>query len=153
MDEIVARLFTWYDAHHRELPWRATRNPYYIWVSEVILQQTRVAQGYDYFVRFVSRFPTVEALAAAPEDEVMRLWQGLGYYSRARNLHAAAGQVAFPRLMRPSVRSVAWATIPQPPLPPSPLMSLRRPSMAMCAACGRVCLVWTSPSIRRVASR
>ena len=93
MDEIVARLFTWYDAHHRELPWRATRNPYYIWVSEVILQQTRVAQGYDYFVRFVSRFPTVEALAAAPEDEVMRLWQGLGYYSRARNLHAAAGQV------------------------------------------------------------
>ena len=93
MDEIVARLFTWYDAHHRELPWRATRNPYYIWVSEVILQQTRVAQGYDYFVRFVHRFPTVEALAAAPEDEVMRLWQGLGYYSRARNLHAAAGQV------------------------------------------------------------
>lgn len=93
MDEIIARLFTWYDAHHRELPWRATRNPYHIWVSEVILQQTRVAQGYDYFVRFVHRFPTVEALAAAPEDEVMRLWQGLGYYSRARNLHAAAKQV------------------------------------------------------------
>ena len=93
MDEIIARLFTWYDAHHRELPWRATRNPYYIWVSEVILQQTRVAQGYDYFVRFVNRFPTVETLAAAPEDEVMRLWQGLGYYSRARNLHAAAKQV------------------------------------------------------------
>ena len=93
MDEIVARLFIWYDAHCRELPWRSTRSPYYIWVSEVILQQTRVAQGYDYFVRFVERFPTVEALAAAPEDEVMRLWQGLGYYSRARNLHAAAQQV------------------------------------------------------------
>ena len=93
MDEIVARLFTWYDAHCRELPWRSTRNPYYIWISEVILQQTRVAQGYDYFVRFIERFPTVEDLAQAPEDEVMRLWQGLGYYSRARNLHAAARQV------------------------------------------------------------
>ncbi len=93
MEEMVVRLLTWYDAHCRELPWRATRNPYYIWVSEVILQQTRVAQGYDYFVKFVDRFPTVEALAEAPEDEVMRLWQGLGYYSRARNLHAAARQV------------------------------------------------------------
>lgn len=93
MDEIVTRLFTWYDEHSRELPWRSTRNPYYIWVSEVILQQTRVAQGYDYFVRFIERFPTVESLAEAPEDEVLRLWQGLGYYSRARNLHAAAQQV------------------------------------------------------------
>ena len=93
MDEIVARLFAWYDTHSRELPWRSTRNPYYIWVSEVILQQTRVAQGYDYFVRFIERFPTVEALAGAPEDEVMRMWQGLGYYSRARNLHSAAKQV------------------------------------------------------------
>lgn len=100
MDEIVVRLFAWYDAHCRALPWRSTRNPYYIWISEIILQQTRVAQGYDYFVRFVEHFPTVEALAKAPEDEVMRLWQGLGYYSRARNLHAAAQQVvamgAFP---------------------------------------------------------
>ena len=93
MDEIVARLFTWYDEHSRDLPWRSTRNPYYIWISEVILQQTRVAQGYDYFVRFVERFPTVEVLAQASEDEVMRQWQGLGYYSRARNLHAAAKQV------------------------------------------------------------
>ena len=93
MDEIVARLFFWYDAHCRDLPWRTTRNPYYIWISEVILQQTRVVQGYDYFVRFIKRFPTVEALAEAPEDEVMRLWQGLGYYSRARNLHHAAKQV------------------------------------------------------------
>lgn len=93
MDEIVVRLFSWYDVHSRELPWRSTRNPYYIWISEVILQQTRVAQGYDYFVRFVERFPTVEALAEAPEDEVMRMWQGLGYYSRARNLHYAAQQI------------------------------------------------------------
>lgn len=93
MDEIVARLFTWYDEHSRDLPWRSTRNPYYIWISEIILQQTRVAQGYDYFVRFIERFPTVESLAEAPEDDVMRMWQGLGYYSRARNLHYAAKQV------------------------------------------------------------
>ena len=93
MDEIIIQLLAWYDANCRDLPWRSTRNPYYIWISEIILQQTRVAQGYDYFVRFVERFPTVEALAEAPEDEVMRMWQGLGYYSRARNLHAAARQV------------------------------------------------------------
>ena len=92
MDEISARLFDWYDSHCRELPWRATRNPYYIWVSEIILQQTRVAQGYDYFIRFIERFPTVESLAEAAEDDVMRMWQGLGYYSRARNLHDAAKQ-------------------------------------------------------------
>ena len=101
MDEICGPLFEWYDKHKRDLPWRATRVPYYIWISEVILQQTRVAQGYDYFVRFIEHFPTVEELAAAPEDEVMRMWQGLGYYSRARNLHAAAKQVValgeFPR--------------------------------------------------------
>ena len=93
MDEIVVRLFAWYDEYCRDLPWRSTRNPYYIWISEIILQQTRVAQGYDYFVRFIERFPTVESLAAAPEDDVMRMWQGLGYYSRARNLHYAAQQI------------------------------------------------------------
>lgn len=93
MDEIVARLFAWYDGHSRDLPWRSTRNPYYIWVSEVILQQTRVAQGYDYFSRFIKRFPTVEALANASEDEVLHVWQGLGYYSRARNMHAASKQI------------------------------------------------------------
>lgn len=83
----------WYAAHRRELPWRNISDPYRIWVSEIILQQTRVAQGYDYYLRFVNAFPTVEALALASEDEVLRLWQGLGYYSRARNLHAAASQV------------------------------------------------------------
>jgi A/G-specific adenine glycosylase len=93
MNEISARLLKWYDFHCRELPWRATRNPYYIWISEIILQQTRVSQGYDYFLRFIERFPTVESLAVAPEDDVMRMWQGLGYYSRARNLHAAAKQI------------------------------------------------------------
>lgn len=83
----------WYDRHGRQLPWRQTRNPYHIWISEIILQQTRVAQGHDYYQRFVKRFPTVEALASASTDDVMQQWEGLGYYSRARNLHAAARQI------------------------------------------------------------
>ena len=83
----------WYAAFGRDLPWRRTRDPYAVWLSEIILQQTRVAQGRAYWERFMERFPAVEDLAAAPEDEVMRLWQGLGYYSRARNLHAAAKQI------------------------------------------------------------
>ena len=83
----------WYAACGRDLPWRRTRDPYAVWLSEIILQQTRVAQGRAYWERFLERFPTVQDLAAAPEDEVMRLWQGLGYYSRARNLHTAAKQV------------------------------------------------------------
>lgn len=90
----------WYAVHGRNLPWRATRDPYRIWISEVILQQTRVEQGLAYYARFVERFPDVASLAAADEDAVMRLWQGLGYYSRARNLHAAAkaiGNKPFPK--------------------------------------------------------
>ena len=87
------RLLDWYVENGRQLPWRGTKDPYCVWVSEVILQQTQVAQGYDYFLRFVRRFPTVEALAEATEDEVLQMWQGLGYYSRARNLHFAAKQV------------------------------------------------------------
>ena len=86
-------LIAWYGEHRRELPWRETREPYRIWVSEVILQQTRVAQGLAYYRRFTERFPDVRSLAGAEEDEVMRYWQGLGYYSRARNLHAAAREV------------------------------------------------------------
>ncbi|TAE38918.1 MAG: A/G-specific adenine glycosylase [Runella slithyformis] len=80
----------WYHRHCRDLPWRHTRNPYFIWLSEVILQQTRVAQGTPYYLKFVEQYPTIFDLAAAPEQEVMRLWQGLGYYSRARNLHQTA---------------------------------------------------------------
>lgn len=87
-------LVDWYLNFHRVLPWRETRDPYRIWLSEVILQQTRVAQGLEYYNRFVARFPVVTDLAASSEDEVLKLWQGLGYYSRARNLHAAAKQVA-----------------------------------------------------------
>lgn len=83
-------LLSWYKVNGRVLPWRNTNNPYIIWVSEIILQQTQVKQGYDYFVRFVERFPNVSSLAQADEDEVMKYWQGLGYYSRARNLHATA---------------------------------------------------------------
>lgn len=87
------RLVEWYRDNFRKLPWRKTRDPYRIWISEVILQQTRVAQGLDYYLRFTERFPEVTSLARAEEDEVLRLWQGLGYYSRARNLHHAAKQV------------------------------------------------------------
>ena len=86
-------ILRWYAENGRDLPWRRTRDPYAVWLSEIILQQTRVTQGWAYWERFMDRFPTVDDLAAAPEDEVMRLWQGLGYYSRARNLHTAAKQI------------------------------------------------------------
>jgi len=93
MNEFAQTLLTWFRAHGRALPWRETRDAYAIWLSEVILQQTQVKQGMDYWLRFMRRWPTVEQLAAATEDEVLREWQGLGYYSRARNLLAAARQV------------------------------------------------------------
>jgi len=89
----LGKLVAWYHGHGRDLPWRHTTDPYAIWLSEVILQQTRIAQGQAYWERFMRHFPTVADLAAASEDEVLKLWQGLGYYSRARNLHAAARQV------------------------------------------------------------
>lgn len=84
----------WFRENGRELPWRGTHDPYHIWLSEIILQQTRIAQGLDYWLRFVNRWPTVQSLAQATEDEVLRQWQGLGYYSRARNLYHAAQQIA-----------------------------------------------------------
>lgn len=86
-------LIRWYDQNKRDLPWRETKDPYFIWLSEIILQQTRVVQGYDYYMRFTQTFPTVASLANAHEDEVLKLWQGLGYYSRARNLHTAAKMI------------------------------------------------------------
>lgn len=88
-------LIQWYLQNKRDLPWRNTVNPYFIWLSEIMLQQTRVAQGLPYFLRFTEAFPTVFDLAKADEEEVLKLWQGLGYYSRARNLHKTAKQVAF----------------------------------------------------------
>ena len=100
MDAFSRTILDWYAANGRDLPWRRTQNPYAVWLSEIILQQTRIAQGTAYWQRFMERFPTVEDLAQASEDEVLRLWEGLGYYSRARNLHAAARQIvalgAFP---------------------------------------------------------
>ena len=86
-------LLQWFQENGRDLPWRQTRDPYAIWLSEIILQQTQVKQGWEYWERFMRRWPTVESLAAATEDEVLREWQGLGYYSRARNLHYAARQI------------------------------------------------------------
>ncbi|PKA82706.1 A/G-specific DNA-adenine glycosylase [Ulvibacter sp. MAR_2010_11] len=84
------KLISWYLTNKRDLPWRSTSNPYFIWLSEVILQQTRVAQGLPYYLQFIKAFPTIEQLAAAPETKILKLWQGLGYYSRARNMHFTA---------------------------------------------------------------
>ena len=85
-DEILG----WYYSHKRDLPWRNTKNPYHIWLSEIILQQTRVQQGLPYYYKFVENYPKVENLASSSEEEVLKLWQGLGYYSRGRNLHSSA---------------------------------------------------------------
>lgn len=90
---IQRALLAWFEAEARDLPWRKTSDPYKVWLSEVILQQTRVEQGLPYYNRFVEAFPTVEALASAPEDAVLKRWEGLGYYTRARNLHKAAKTV------------------------------------------------------------
>lgn len=93
MSTFALTLLKWFRENGRELPWRQTHDPYAIWLSEIILQQTQVKQGWEYWERFMRHWPTVEALAEATEDEVLREWQGLGYYSRARNLHFAAKQI------------------------------------------------------------
>lgn len=93
MEIIQETLINWYADNHRKLPWRDNPSPYEVWLSEVILQQTRVSQGMDYYLRFIERWPTVTDLAQASEEEVLKMWQGLGYYSRARNLHHCAQQV------------------------------------------------------------
>src|SRR2546428_6078609 len=87
------QLLGWFRQFQRDLPWRHTKDPYRVWVSEIMLQQTRVAAAIPYYERFLHRFPDVHSLAAAPQEEVLRLWSGLGYYSRARNLHKAAQQI------------------------------------------------------------
>ena len=86
-------LLSWYQKHHRDLPWRRMSDPYKIWVSEVMLQQTTVETVIPYYQKFLKRFPTLKNLAVATEEEVLRLWSGLGYYSRARNLHRASKKV------------------------------------------------------------
>jgi len=83
-------LLAWHSGHHRPLPWKGISNPYLIWLSEIILQQTRVEQGLPYYEKFKAAFPTIQDMAEAEEDKVMKLWEGLGYYSRARNMHATA---------------------------------------------------------------
>jgi len=93
-DDFATKLVAWYEEHKRDLPWRHTTDPYKIWLSEVILQQTRVQQGLPYYHNFVENYPKVEDFAAADEQDILRLWQGLGYYSRARNMHKAAQTVA-----------------------------------------------------------
>ena len=90
MDFFNAAIHSWYSLFKRDLPWRNTRDPYFIWLSEIILQQTRINQGLSYYIRFSEEFPTISHLATASEDQILKLWQGLGYYSRARNLHFTA---------------------------------------------------------------
>jgi A/G-specific adenine glycosylase len=94
MDIFTLEIYKWYNINKRDLPWRESSDPYKIWISEIILQQTKVAQGMSYYSRFVEQFPTVFDLANASEDTVLKLWQGLGYYSRARNLHFTAKFIA-----------------------------------------------------------
>lgn len=93
MDFIHDTLINWFAENRRDLPWRHNPTPYQVWLSEIILQQTRVNQGWDYYLRFVEKWPTVNDLAKATEEEVLKMWQGLGYYSRARNLHQCAKQI------------------------------------------------------------
>ena len=87
------KLLAWYDANKRDLPWRRSKNPYHIWVSEIMLQQTRVDTVIPYYERFLEWFPTVESLAIAPEERLLKAWEGLGYYSRVRNMQTAAQQI------------------------------------------------------------
>ncbi|MEL7585677.1 MAG: A/G-specific adenine glycosylase [Prolixibacteraceae bacterium] len=93
MVDVGVEVLRWYAICKRDLPWRETKDPYAVWLSEIILQQTRVDQGLSYYLRFLEKYPTVAALAKANEDDILKLWQGLGYYSRARNLHATARMV------------------------------------------------------------
>jgi A/G-specific adenine glycosylase len=122
LTEIRKRLLGWFRKYRRELPWRLNKDPYRIWLSEIMLQQTRVAAVIPYYERFLERFPDIRALAEAPEEEVLRLWSGLGYYSRARNLQRAAQQIVavhggeFPRtvdeaLALPGIGSYTAAAI------------------------------------------
>ena len=108
----VHRLLAWYRRHQRQLPWRDDPSPYRVWVSEIMLQQTRVVAVQPYFARFLDRFPSLKSLAAADQEEVLKVWEGLGYYSRARNLHRAARQVVAERGGRMPATSVELAELP-----------------------------------------
>src|SRR5579862_993374 len=110
--EFRARLLGWYGAHARHLPWRRDRDPYRVWLSEIMLQQTRVAAVIEHYHEFLRRFPTVEKLAAAREASALAAWSGLGYYRRARMLHAAAKVVTRKLGGRFPTTSVAWRALP-----------------------------------------
>ena len=111
-ERFARALLEWYDTHRRDLPWRGTRDPYAIWVSEIMLQQTQVARVAEYFARWMARFPTVQALAEASLDDVLKLWEGLGYYSRARNLHKAAKVIVEERQGRFPRTAAEWQKLP-----------------------------------------
>ena len=108
----IPRLLRWYAAHRRDLPWRGHADPYAVWLSEIMLQQTRVDAVRPYFTRFLARFPSVADLASAPPTDVLKLWEGLGYYSRARNLQAAAGQIVVRHAGRLPRTAAALALLP-----------------------------------------
>lgn len=112
VDSLRRKLLDWFRIHARDLPWRRTRDPYAIWLSEVMLQQTQVAQGAPYYERFLEAFPTVSDLAAADEEHVFKLWEGLGYYRRARNLHRAARAIVSDFGGRLPRTAEAWRTLP-----------------------------------------
>src|SRR5499425_964728 len=110
--EFRKNLLGWYDAHARDLPWRQSCDPYRVWVSEIMLQQTRVAAMIEHYHQFLARFPTVQKLAAAREASVLAAWSGLGYYRRARMLHAAANVVAGGRCGRFPETAQGWRELP-----------------------------------------
>ena len=93
LQEIVSPLLSWYDKEHRILPWRVSKDPYYIWISEIMLQQTRVEAVKPYFERFIQTFPTIKEVAEADEELLLKMWEGLGYYNRVRNIQKAARQI------------------------------------------------------------
>ena len=105
-------LLAWYDVHAAALPWRVSREPYRVWLAEIMLQQTQIATVTPYYARFLERFPTVEALAAAPIDDVLKAWEGLGYYSRARNLHRAAQHIVTEHAGQFPTTAAGWETLP-----------------------------------------
>ena len=131
---LPGQLLQWYDENRRILPWREEPSPYRTWISEVMLQQTRVEAGIAYFERFTAALPDIPALAAVEEQQLLKLWEGLGYYSRARNLKKAAIQLMQEHNSRHCAACPAWESTPPVPSPPSPSISASPPWMAMC--CG-----------------
>lgn len=137
---LPGQLLQWYDENRRILPWREKPSPYRTWISEVMLQQTRVEAGIAYFERFTAALPDIPALAAVEEQQLLKLWEGLGYYSRARNLKKAAIQLMqehngqLPADLRHCAACPAWENTPPVPSPPSPSISASPPWTAMC--CG-----------------